>query len=611
MTARAKSGFETRLTINAAANDWGFAGGQRIPITILQRSFQDLLDSYLNSSALTQGQVPAMTGTDGVSEASGAQVFSSELTMPTAFAVEQNRGVRFGGNILLGLAANCLRLSNAQEGTMRDVIDAEVSVANGSNRPQQFFVTGGESELIVQPDDSQTITATEVNFTLTGTATRQVNAVTVRHTGGNETTNVRARIRYTTGDQNNVIFIPNRRAWETGTGGFAVFNSVIDTVRFDTAPFRLETGDTFEITLRGDSVAVQGNSSNEPWLALQQNLAEMRDMAYHADVQQQPFKQGVRVATTANITLSGTQTIDNVAVVTGDRVLVKDQTDASENGIYVVAASAWSRASDADTSAKVPSGIFVPVSEGVTDADTLWYLTTNDPITLDTTDLTFREFSGSMTTFNAPAITALSISGLSDSTPPTGTELGGARTLTYTVTNQSNVQGDLTFIWEGNSISTTVDPAAGTAAVTIPSTVTVAGTTYTGTLRGTNTQGATFERSVTFRSAQDQEQAYYGVLPTDTFASVDVSTLTAVDVSTAGTVYTINESAPNTQILGILSPADRDPVSIIDTVLSINSIADFTATTNVRTIGGQSYNLLTLTNNSGFTGTFNYTVTTE
>ncbi|MGE0338118.1 MAG: DUF2793 domain-containing protein [Gammaproteobacteria bacterium] len=111
-------------------------------------------------------------------------------------------------------------------------------------------------------------------------------------------------------------------------------------------------------------------------------------------------KESVRVATTANITLSGTQTIDSVAVVAGDRVLVKNQTTGSENGIYVCAAGAWARAADANTSDKVTAGMFTVAAEGGTQPDTLWVLTTNDPITLGTTALTFAQLSGSgATTF--------------------------------------------------------------------------------------------------------------------------------------------------------------------------------------------------------------------
>lgn len=107
------------------------------------------------------------------------------------------------------------------------------------------------------------------------------------------------------------------------------------------------------------------------------------------------WKASVRCATTANITLSGEQTIDGVAAVAGDRVLVKDQTAPAENGIYVVAAGAWSRSADANASAEVTAGMACYVTEGTTLADTGWILTTNDPITLDTTSLTFTQFGGS------------------------------------------------------------------------------------------------------------------------------------------------------------------------------------------------------------------------
>ena len=100
------------------------------------------------------------------------------------------------------------------------------------------------------------------------------------------------------------------------------------------------------------------------------------------------------VATVSNITLSGTQTIDGVAVVAGDRVLVKAQTDAATNGIYVVAAGAWSRASDADTSAKVTPGMFTFIEGGTVNADSGWVLVTDGPIVLGTTALAFSQFSG-------------------------------------------------------------------------------------------------------------------------------------------------------------------------------------------------------------------------
>lgn len=105
-------------------------------------------------------------------------------------------------------------------------------------------------------------------------------------------------------------------------------------------------------------------------------------------------KDSVRVATTANITLSGLQTIDGVLVASGDRVLVKNQTTASQNGIYVAASGSWARAADADASSEVTAGMYAFVSEGTTQADSGWVLTTNDTITLGTTALAFTQFSG-------------------------------------------------------------------------------------------------------------------------------------------------------------------------------------------------------------------------
>lgn len=106
------------------------------------------------------------------------------------------------------------------------------------------------------------------------------------------------------------------------------------------------------------------------------------------------WKASCRAASTATLTLSGEQTIDGVAVLAGDRVLVKAQTAGAENGIYVASASTWARAEDANTSAQVTSGLAVFVEEGAVNADAGWTLITNNPITLDTTALSFTQFNG-------------------------------------------------------------------------------------------------------------------------------------------------------------------------------------------------------------------------
>lgn len=107
------------------------------------------------------------------------------------------------------------------------------------------------------------------------------------------------------------------------------------------------------------------------------------------------WKNPVRAVASANVTLTGAQTIDDVVLADGDRVLVKSQTDPKTNGIYVVAAGAWARSSDADGAAELKNAA-VFVGEGTTYADTAWVCTT-DNIALGTSNITWVQFAGSST----------------------------------------------------------------------------------------------------------------------------------------------------------------------------------------------------------------------
>jgi hypothetical protein len=77
-------------------------------------------------------------------------------------------------------------------------------------------------------------------------------------------------------------------------------------------------------------------------------------------------------ASTSNLTLTGAQSVDGVALVAGDRVLVKNQTDPEDNGIYVVATGAWARASDADTAGELTENACVWVYLGLVNHSSVW-----------------------------------------------------------------------------------------------------------------------------------------------------------------------------------------------------------------------------------------------
>jgi hypothetical protein len=100
----------------------------------------------------------------------------------------------------------------------------------------------------------------------------------------------------------------------------------------------------------------------------------------------------VKAASTATLTLSGTQTVDGIALVAGDRCLAKDQSTPATNGIYVVAAGAWTRAVDQDAWGEVPSA-YVWVEQGTTQADTGWVCTSDQGGTLNTTAITWVQFT--------------------------------------------------------------------------------------------------------------------------------------------------------------------------------------------------------------------------
>jgi len=116
------------------------------------------------------------------------------------------------------------------------------------------------------------------------------------------------------------------------------------------------------------------------------------------------WKESARVGSTGNIVLTGPGTvIDGVTMAANDRFLAKDQTTGFQNGIYVWngAAVAATRAIDADSDAEVTSGMAVTVTEGTVNNDRVYVLTTNDPITLGTTALTFAQLGGAGGTYVA------------------------------------------------------------------------------------------------------------------------------------------------------------------------------------------------------------------
>lgn len=168
------------------------------------------------------------------------------------------------------------------------------------------------------------------------------------------------------------------RANHTGTQAAATisdFDTQVRTSRLDqmAAPTSPVTFNTQRLT---NLLAATTDSDAAQWGQVKDLISGQR-------------KTDVRLVTTGDDTLSGLAARDGVTPIAGDRVLVTGQTTASANGIYVAAAGAWARASDADVSGEFTTQWLVTAQEGTANADTLWKHATDAVVTLGTTALNF------------------------------------------------------------------------------------------------------------------------------------------------------------------------------------------------------------------------------
>jgi hypothetical protein len=297
-------------------------------------------------------------------------------------------------------------------------------------------------------------------------------------------------------------------------------------------------------------------------------------------------KASVRLATTGNISLTGLLTLDGVASVAGNRVLVKNQTSPAENGIYIVDAGAWTRAADMNDWLEVPSS-YVFVEEGATLADTSWVSTGNSGGTIGTTAMPWTQFSS--------AGDILAGAGL--------TKTGNTLSITNTVTpggpfNQItfNAQGLIT---AGSNISY----LTGNQTITLSGDVTGSGTTAITTALSLTGVAAGTYRSVTVdtkgritAATNPTTLAGYGITDAQPLDS-DLTALAGTATTGLYTITGVGTSATRTIIAGSskisLTNADgvvgNPTIDVTEANLTLNNIGGTLGTskggTGLTTIG--------------------------
>lgn len=310
-------------------------------------------------------------------------------------------------------AVNYIQISNSA------ISNAPTITASGSDTNINLnLLAKGTGTVKVNGDTITTLTAVQTltNKTLTTPTIASFVNATHNHqsnTGGGTLDHGLALTGLSDDDHTQYVLLAGRAGGQTIVGGTGASNNLTFSTTSNTTKGKyvfsdltasrvIKTNASSELiaativstdldaSLFSTDATLGGSSTSDTKISSQKAIKTYVDNA----ITGLSWKEAVVVATTGNITLSGTQTIDTVAVVAGDRVLVKNQTDKKTNGIYIVAVGAWTRATDADTADELAkASVFV---EKGSQNNTGWTCS-NSTITEWTTDIEFTQFSGSGT----------------------------------------------------------------------------------------------------------------------------------------------------------------------------------------------------------------------
>ena len=254
-------------------------------------------------------------------------------------------------------------------------------------------------------------------------------------------------------------------------------------------------------------------------------------------------KQACKVATTADITLSGLQTLDTTyTTVAGDRVLVKNQANTAQNGIYIASSGPWTRSADMNVWSEVP-GAYTVILYGQTQSNTSWVTTAADTGTIGTTAMPWVQFSG-VTTYTAG--TGLSLLANQFSIANTGVTAATYGSASKTLTLAVNAQGQITSASASDIAIAASQITSGTLAVANGGT---GQSSYTdGQLLIGNSSGNTLTKSTLTAGTGVSIANGNGSITITNSAPDQVVSLTAgtgISISSSYPSFTITNSAPD------------------------------------------------------------------
>ena len=355
---------------------------------------------------------------------------------------------------------------------------------------------GGSATAIIPIAGNGAFVDTSTNQTVAGTKTfSNTIAGSINGNAGTATALANGRTIAITGDLAYTSGSFDGTGNVTGTGTLATVNSNVGTYT--------------KVTINAKGLATAGSQASLSDLAVptsafsfnSQNLTNLADPVNAQDAATKSYvdsaaqgldtKASCVVATTASITLVGSQTIDGVTVVVGDRVLVKNQSAPAQNGIYVVQTTPWTRSTDMDVWDEFPSA-YTFIEQGATQADTGWVCTSNQGGTLGTTAVTWAQFSGAG---SYTAGTGLSLTGTVFSITNTAVTAGSYGGANQTLSATVNAQGQMTALSaQAIAIANTQVSGLGTMSTQNAASVAITGGSITNltTFDGITIDGGTY-----------------------------------------------------------------------------------------------------------------------
>ena len=423
-------------------------------------------DSGTDSIALSTDTL-AFVGGEGIDTSINSA--TNTVTIAAEDATTTNKGVASFATADFNVTSGAVELN--------DAVVKSVTTDSGALTPSThgFSILGGEGIDVTHAGTTITVAGEDASTTNKGVASFDTNNFTVA-SGAVTAKNI-------------TLGSSTLSLGSTTTAVAGITQLDVDNIRVD--------GNTISSTDTNGNIVLDPNGTGVIDVSATRitNLAEPSadsDAAtkYYVDAARSglDIKNSVKAATTANITLSNTQTIDGVALSVGDRVLVKDQSTASQNGIYVVASGAWTRSTDADAPAELNPGTFVFVEQGTINDNTGFVVVSDSVVTIGTDDINWTLFSASGTLI---AGNGLSKNGYTLEVNVSGT--GGIEISSDALQLKSTVAGDgltltsgvLAVVGTANRITVAADAIDIASTYVGQSTITTLGTITTGVWNGT------------------------------------------------------------------------------------------------------------------------------